>query len=80
MFMWELHHQSCFDGIKHLVPTRSCLQYFNVAKTPILQTDASLLGLGAALLQENESGVVQPVAYASKSLSGAEKRYSCIER
>ena len=80
MFMWELHHQSCFDGLKHLVTTRSCLQYFNVAKTAILQTDASLLGLGAALLQENESGVVQPVAYASKSLSGAEKRYACIER
>ena len=80
MFMWELHHQSCFDGLKHLVTTRSCLQYFNVAKTPILQTDASLLGLGVALLQENESGVVQPVAYASKSLSGAEKRYDCIER
>ena len=80
MFMWELHHQSCFDGLKHLVATRSCLQYFNVAKTPILQTDASLLGLGVALLQENESGVVQPVAYASKSLSGAEKRYACIER
>ena len=80
MFMWELHHQSCFDGLKHLVTTRSCLQYFNVAKKPILQTDASLLGLGAALLKENESGVVQPVAYASKSLSGAEKRYACIER
>ena len=48
MFMWELHHQRCFDGLKHLVTTRSCLQYFNVAKTPILQTDASLLGLDAA--------------------------------
>ena len=79
MFLWELHHQRCFDGLKHLVTTKSCLQYFSVAKTPILQTDASLLGLGAALLQENESGVVQPVAYASKSLSGAEKRYACIE-
>ena len=37
MFMWELHHQSCFDGLKHLVTTRSCLQYFNVAKTAILR-------------------------------------------
>lgn len=80
MFMWEPHHQSCFDGMKHLVTSRSSLQYFNVSKTPILQTDASLLGLGAALLQENESGVIQPVAYASKSLSSAEKRYACIER
>ena len=44
------------------------------------QIYASLLGLGASLLQENESGVVHPVAYASKSLSGAEKRYACIER
>ena len=47
-----------------------------MAKTPILQTDASLIGLGAALLQENEFGVV----YASNSLSGAENRYACIER
>ena len=80
MFMWELHHQSCFDGLKHIATTRSCLQYFDVAKTPILQTDASLLGFGAALLQDNEYGVVQPVGCASESLSGAEKRYACIER
>ena len=43
MFVWEMQHQSCFDGLKHLVTTRSCLQYFNVAKTANLQTDASLL-------------------------------------
>ena len=40
-----------------------------------MQVDASIKGLGAMLQQDGK-----PVAYASKTLSGTEKRYACIER
>ena len=45
----------------------------------ILRTDASDVGLGALLLQDQGAGL-QPVACASKKLTGAEKNYSTIEK
>ena len=65
MFTREQHHH-CFDSLKHLVTTESNLQYFCVSRTPTLQTDASLRGLGAALLQERVSGVLHPVQRCSR--------------
>ena len=41
--------------------------------------DASIQGLGAALMQKDPQGRLKPVAYASKNLTDAEKRYSNIE-
>ena len=39
-----------------------------------------LFGLGVALLQPDDNNQLTPIAYASKSLTSAEQRYSCIER
>ncbi|ROT76751.1 hypothetical protein C7M84_004650 [Penaeus vannamei] len=44
-----------------------------------VKTDASDVGLGAVLLQE-DADVKMPVAYASRKLSDAEKKYSVVER
>lgn len=74
-FVWESHHQASVNAIKNSVSETSTLRYFDTTKTPTLQVDASIKGLGASLLQEG-----QPVAYASKALSDAETRYACIER
>ncbi|XP_076454426.1 uncharacterized protein LOC143289311 [Babylonia areolata] len=54
------------------------LQLPDQSKPFVLRTDASGIGLGAVLLQEHE-GMLQPVAYASKKLVGAEFRYHAIE-
>jgi len=74
-FIWDSNHQSAFDNLKATVTSTSTLKYFDTSKTPTLQVDASIRGLGASLLQDG-----QPVAFASKSLSDAETRYACIER
>jgi hypothetical protein len=74
-FMWESHHQLSFEKLKQAVTADSTLQYFDTSQTPVLQADASLKGLGAAVLQNGK-----PVTYASKSLSDVETRYACIER
>ncbi len=78
-FMWEAHHQRCFEKLKSYVTEEASLQYFDTRKVPIIHTDASLKGLGAALLQEHD-GVLKPIAFASKALTPAESRYACIER
>ena len=74
-FVWDANHDKCFAELKETITEDATLQYFDVQKTPTLQTDASQRGLGAALLQDRK-----PVAYASKSLSSTERNYACIER
>lgn len=49
------------------------LRYYNLNEEVTLQCDASQTGLVAALLQKG-----QPVAYASRALTPAEKRYAQI--
>ena len=44
--------------------TLGVLRYFDPAEETVIQTDASLKGLGAVLLQNG-----QPVSYASKALT-----------
>ena len=46
----------------------------------MLHTDASEYALGAILMQEDESGYLHPIAYASVRLNGAQQRYTVSER
>ena len=45
----------------------------------IVETDASIQGLGAILSQEQEDRLCHPVAYASRSLTAAERSYGITE-
>ncbi|CAB4040572.1 Hypothetical predicted protein, partial [Paramuricea clavata] len=68
-------HTRAFDEVKKEVSSLGVLRYFDPDAETTIQTDASLKGLGAVLLQGG-----QPVCYASKALTEAEQRYSNIER
>ena len=50
------------------------MAYYNPKKQKVLQTDASIKGLGACLLQEERA-----VYFASKALTEAQKGYIAIE-
>ena len=56
------------------------MRYPDISKPFILQTDASNVGLRAVLTQLDEKQKEHPVAYASRSLSKAEKNYLVIEK
>lgn len=43
-------------------------------------SDASYKALGGVLIQERVMGYVQPIYYASKTMSEAERNYNTIER
>ena len=68
-----------------------CMKFYSDIKPLYLETDASGIGLGAALLQTwrgttcqndtvSDNPILHPIAFASKSLTGTEHRYSNIER
>ena len=50
------------------------MAYYNPKKQTVLQTDASIIGLGACLLQEEK-----PVYFVSKALPDAQWGYVAIE-
>ena len=67
-----------------------CMKFYDDTKPLYLETDASGIGLGAALLQLRDNmncpkdtapdnTILCPIAFASKSLTEAEQRYSNIE-
>ena len=77
VFAWDKVKTRSFQQIKNLIlkANETPLRYYDRTKPVIVQADASLCGLGACLLQEE-----QPIAFASKSLTDAESRYANIER
>ena len=77
MFYWDDQLTRSFQEIKHLLKkqTSKPLGHYDRRNEVIVQADASLRGLGARLIQDGK-----PIAFASKSLTGAESRYANIER
>ena len=78
-FRWSTECQQAFETLKSLLITSPVLAYPKVEKPFILETDASILGLGAILSQRQSDGQVHPVAYASRSLNQAERNYGITE-
>ena len=57
-----------FETLSKAGPEAPVLAFANFNKPFLLETDASKLGLGAALSQKQTDGWYHPVAYASQSL------------
>ena len=45
----------------------------------MVETDASIQGLGAVLSQRQSAGKIHPIAYASRSLNTHERNYGITE-
>ena len=77
---WGKQEGDSFSELKRKLADRNVLAYFSQTAETQLVVDASPVGLGAVLLQRQPTGVLQPVEYASRSLSDVERRYSQTER
>ena len=64
-----------FETLKKKCMAVPVLAFTDLEKPFVLKTDASGIGLGAVLLQEQEDGKLHPVTYASRALHGSQKNY-----
>ncbi len=71
---WDDTCTTAFNKIIHCLTHAPVLAFADPTKPYVLHVDASMNGLGAVLNQEHSEGL-RPVAYASRKLSGSERRY-----
>ena len=74
-WVWAFEQDTAFSSLKNLLVENACAAYFDVKKATSLIVDASPTGLGSILLQDDRA-----IAFASRSLSDVESRYSQTER
>ena len=74
-FTWNCTYDATFQHVKDTIVSDTTLRYFDPSLPVTIQVDASQVGLGAALLQNNK-----PIAFASKALTETECCYANIER
>ena len=67
--------RDAFHKLKKAVMSTPVLAYSNPNKEYLLKTDASKLGLGAALSQKQADGRYHTVAFSSRALHGVEVNY-----
>ena len=81
LFLKDSHYSpgdpehAAFNAVKAEFQKKIILPYFDRNKETTLQTDVSKKGFGAVILQEE-----QPIYYASRALTLAEKNYQNLER
>ena len=85
-FLWTSIEQESFDQLKAAITSPPVLALPDPIQPYIIRTDASHVGIGAVLLQEYPLGAshphefaYKPIAFASRTLQSAEKKYSTIE-
>ncbi|KAL4231673.1 hypothetical protein ACF0H5_009252 [Mactra antiquata] len=74
-FNWGREQQNAFQELKRRMANVETLGFFKSGEKTTLVTDASNVGLGAVLIQNDKV-----ISYASRSLSDIEKRYSTTEK
>ena len=68
LFVWTTEQQESFDKLKDALTSAPILAYPDYSKKFILETDASLKGLGTVLTQEDDEGNFCVISYASHTL------------
>ena len=79
-FTWLNDAEIAFNEIKSIVCRNTVLAYPSRNAKLIVDTDASDEGLGAVVSQIDSDGVERPLAFASRTLSESEKKWTVMER
>lgn len=77
-YQWTEECQNAFDVLKHALVSAPILSYPDASVEYILDTDASLVGIGAVLSQV-QGGQERVVSYYSKTLAPVQRNY-CVTR
>ena len=77
---WRKPQEDAFTLAKNALHDDTLLVHFDPKKPLIVACDASQYGLGAVLSHLMDDGQERPIAFASRTLSPAEKKYAQLEK
>ncbi|CAI7891175.1 unnamed protein product [Closterium sp. NIES-53] len=78
-FKWEDVHQQAMEQLKTALTSAPVLILPDPEKNYVIEADASDQAVGAVLMQDQGKGL-QPIAYLSKKLHGAELNYPILDK
>jgi hypothetical protein len=76
---WEEEHQEAFEKLKTALCEAPTLQVPDFEKDFLIATDATDVAI-SAVINQRVNGELTPVAYYSKMLASAERKYSAYEK
>ena len=79
-FKWGKAQEKAFFSAKNLLKSSNLLVHYNPDLPLVLCSDASPVGIGSVLSHVLPDGSERPIAYASRTLTPAEKNYSQVEK
>ena len=79
-FVWSKECQDAFNKIKRLLISASVLIAPNFSKPFTLTINASNVGTGAVLMQEDFNGIDDPISYFSCKFKDSQRNYSTREK
>ena len=79
-YEWTPTQQQAFEQVKDTIMADCLMAYYDPQKKTTLTVDASPYGLGAILSNVDKDGTARHVAYASRSLTEVEQKYSHTEK
>src|SRR5215469_10874723 len=79
-FIWKMEQQHALDTLKQELLQAPLLQFPNYQKPFIISTDASNVGIAGVIAELDADGKEKPLAFASRTLTKAEKNYSITDK
>ena len=79
-YIWSDKCKTAFEKIKAILSNSPVLSAPDFRKQFKLYVDASDVGVGAVLMQEDSSQIDHPICYFSKKFDKHQKNYSTIEK
>lgn len=77
---WGYSQEQAFRKAKELLSSAPLLTHYDPEKQLLLSCDASPYGVGALLSHLMEDHSERPIAYASRTLSSAERKYAQLDK
>ena len=79
---WNFDHkcQLAFDSLKKAFTTAPVLTHWSPEDPIVVETDASDYALAAIISQHNQDGELHPIAFHSRTFSGAELNYDVHDK